>query len=196
IMAAMGFRTVDEMIGRTDRLDMRRAVDHWKAHGLDLAKLLYRPQVGPEVHTHHCETQDHGLDAALDHELIRQARPAIEERKPVVIETEVRNVNRTVGAMLSGEVALKHGHAGLPEDTIVIRARGVGGRSFGGWLAAGVSLELVGIANDYVGKGLSGGRIVVRPPENAPLTPTENIIVGNTVLYGAIQGEAYFSGVA
>ena len=196
IMAAMGFRTVDEMIGRTDRLDMRRAVDHWKAHGLDLAKLLYRPKVGPEISTFNTETQDHGLVHALDHTLIEKARPALDSRTPVVIETEVRNVNRTVGAMLSGEVAKTYGHAGLPEDTIVIRARGVGGQSFGAWLAAGVTLELSGIANDYVGKGLSGGRIVVYPPASAPLKPTENIIVGNTVLYGAIQGEAYFNGVA
>ncbi|MFN4088304.1 MAG: glutamate synthase large subunit [Alphaproteobacteria bacterium] len=196
IMAAMGFRTVAEMIGRTDRLDKRRAVDHWKVHGLDLGRLLYRPAVASGVKTFNCETQDHGLDGAIDHELIRRARPAIDERKPVVIETEVRNVNRTVGAMLSGEVVLRHGHAGLPEDTIVVRARGVGGQSFGAWLAAGVTLDLAGIANDYVGKGLSGGRIVVYPPKEAPLTPTENIIVGNTVLYGAIQGEAYFSGVA
>ena len=196
IMAAMGFRTVDEMIGRTDRLDMRRAVDHWKAHGLDLAKLLYRPKVGPEIRTFNSETQDHGLVHALDHTLIEKARPALDNRTPVVIETEVRNVNRTVGAMLSGEVAKTYGHAGLPEDTIVIRAHGVGGQSFGAWLATGVTLELSGIANDYVGKGMSGGRIVVYPPANAPLKPTENIIVGNTVLYGAIQGEAYFNGVA
>lgn len=196
IMASLGFRTVNEMIGRTDKLDMQKAVAHWKAQGVNLKKLMYQPNVGPEIATHNCETQDHGLDNALDQTLIAQAEPALERRKPVVIQTEVRNINRTVGAMLSGEVAKRYGHAGLPEDTIAIKATGVGGQSFGAFLARGVSIELEGVSNDYVGKGLSGGRISIFPPKNSPYVAQENIIVGNTVLYGAIDGEAYFRGVA
>ncbi|MBL28443.1 MAG: glutamate synthase large subunit [Rhodospirillaceae bacterium] len=195
-MAELGFRTFEEMIGRSDRIDMRRAINHWKAKGVDLRRLLYRPEVADEVATRNVETQDHGLDKALDHVLIEQAQPALEKGTPVKIDVAVRNVNRTVGAMLSGEVAGRFGHKGLPEDTISIKARGVGGQSFGAWLAHGVSIELVGVANDYVGKGLSGGRIVVYPPAECPAIPDENIVVGNTVLYGAITGECYFSGVA
>ena len=195
-MAKMGFRSFSEMIGRRDRLDVHQADDHWKAHGLNLSRLLYMPPSVPGVATHHCQTQDHGLDQALDRGMIERARPALENKKPVRLEIQVRNGNRTVGAMLSGEVAKRYGHAGLPEDTISIAARGVGGQSFGAWLAHGVSIELQGIANDYVGKGLSGGRIVIYPPADSPMRAAENIIVGNTVLYGAISGECYFSGVA
>jgi glutamate synthase (NADPH/NADH) large chain len=196
IMARLGFRTLNEMIGRVDRLDMRRAVDHWKAKGVDLSKLLYQAPAKPGVAIWNCETQNHGLEKALDHELIAAARPALDKGEPVRIERGIRNVNRTVGAMLSGEVAKRHGHAGLPEDTIAVRLSGTAGQSFGAFLARGVSLELVGDANDYVGKGLSGGRVVVKQPDGAPRDPTKNIVVGNTVLYGAIAGEAYFSGVA
>ena len=196
IMASLGFRTLNEMIGRTDKLDMQNAVAHWKAQGVNLAKLMYRPNVGPEIATHNCETQDHGLDKALDQNLVAQAEPALERREAVVINTPVRNINRTVGAMLSGEVARRYGHAGLPEDTIAIKATGVGGQSFGAFLARGVSIELEGVSNDYVGKGLSGGRISIFPPKNSPYVAEDNIIVGNTVLYGAIDGEAYFRGVA
>ncbi len=196
IMAQLGFRTFDEMIGRADRLDMRRAVRHWKAKGVDLSAVLHRPELPGEVARHRCEAQDHGLHRALDLQLIPQAMPALERREPVVIETPVRNLHRTVGAMLSGEVARRFGHAGLPDDTIHIRLRGTAGQSFGAWLARGVTLELAGEANDYVGKGLSGGRIVVYPPEGSRLAPEENIIAGNTVLYGAIEGECYLRGVA
>jgi len=196
IMASLGFRTFNDMIGRSDRLDMRRAVDHWKAKGLDFTRLLHRPAAEPGVAIYNCETQDHGLDQALDHTLIRQAEQALAQGNPVQISVSVRNVNRTVGAMLSGEVARRYGHKGLPEDTISIRARGTGGQSFGAFLAAGVSIELSGSANDYVGKGLSGGRIAVYPPAESTLVPADNIIVGNTVLYGAISGECYVSGVA
>jgi glutamate synthase (NADPH/NADH) large chain len=148
------------------------------------------------VAIYHCEEQNHGLEAALDHELIAAARPAIESGQPVRLERTVRNVDRTVGAMLSGRVARAHGHAGLPEDTISVAFTGTAGQSFGAFLARGVSLELTGDANDYVGKGLSGGRIVVKPPQAVTRDPAQNIIVGNTVLYGAIAGEAYFLGVA
>jgi glutamate synthase (NADPH/NADH) large chain len=196
IMAEMGFRTVNEMIGRVDRIDMRPAIDHWKAKGVDLSKLLHEVDVDPKLARWNRERQDHGLAAALDHTLIAAAQPALERGEPVRIEHAVRNINRTVGAMLSGEVARRYGHAGLPDGTISIRLTGVAGQSFGAFLAHGVSLELIGDANDYVGKGLSGGRVVVRQPEGIKRDPTRNIIVGNTVLYGAIAGEAYFQGVA
>ncbi len=196
IMASLGFRTVSDMVGRVDRLDMKKAVAHWKAKGVDLSKVLHQPQKKPGVAIHHCEQQNHGLESALDHDLIAASLPSIEHGQPVRLERSIRNVDRTVGAMLSGEVAKRHGHAGLPEDTISIRFTGTAGQSFGAFLSRGVSLELVGDSNDYVGKGLSGGRIVVRQPRNLRRDPTANIIVGNTVLYGAIAGEAYFEGVA
>jgi len=195
-MARLGFRTFDEMIGRTERLDMRPAVEHWKARGLDFSRLFYRPSVGPDVAISHRDTQDHGLAKALDHELIEKATPAIENKRPVQLSSRIFNRNRTVGAMLSGEVARRYGHAGLPDDTIHVKFEGTAGQTFGGWLAHGVTFELEGDANDYVGKGLSGGRIVAYPPKDSPIAPEENIIVGNTVMYGAISGEGYFRGVA
>jgi glutamate synthase (NADPH/NADH) large chain len=184
------------MVGRVDRLDMRRALDHWKARGVDLAKLLHQAPAKPGVMIRNGERQNHRLEGALDHELIAAAAPALERGEPVRIERAIRNIHRTVGAMLSGEVARRHGHAGLPEDTIAVRLAGTAGQSFGAFLARGVSLELTGDANDYVGKGLSGGRIVVRQPPGATRDPRANIVVGNTVLYGATAGEAYFEGVA
>jgi glutamate synthase (NADPH/NADH) large chain len=196
IMARLGFRTFSEMVGQSDRLDMRRAIDHWKAGGVDLTRILYRVPDKDGVAIYNCETQNHQLEKALDHKLIQEAAAAIEKGEPVRIEGKIRNVNRTVGAMLSGEIAKRHGHAGLPEDTISVRFNGTAGQSFGAFLARGVTLELFGDANDYVGKGLSGGRVIVRQPGEAKREPTENIIVGNTVLYGAIAGEAYFEGVA
>ena len=196
IMAEMGFATVNEMIGRVDRIDAREALDHWKARGIDLSKLLHQVDVDASVARWNSERQNHGLERALDHQLIAEAMPALEGGQPVRIERDIRNVNRTVGAMLSGEVARRHGHTGLPDGTISLRFNGVAGQSFGAFLAHGVSAELIGDANDYVGKGLSGGRVIVRQPEHVDREPTENIIVGNTVLYGAIAGEAYFQGVA
>jgi len=197
LMARLGFRRFADMIGRTDLIDVRRAVSHWKAKGLDFSRILHLPPAGPGVAIHNCEQQDHGLDRALDHELIRQAQPALQHGRPVRIEIAIRNYNRTFGAMLSGRVAERYGHAGLPDDTILIQAQGTAGQSFGAWLAHGVTIDLQGEANDYVGKGLSGGRIIVRPPANSALAAAEdNIIVGNTVLYGAISGECFFRGVA
>ena len=184
------------MVGRVDRLDMQRSVEHWKAKGVDLSRVLYQPAPKPGVAIYNCETQNHHLDKALDQEFIAAAAPALERGEPVRIEHTIRNVNRTVGAMLSGEVARKYGHTGLPEDTIAITLTGNAGQSFAAFLSRGVSLTLTGDANDYVGKGLSGGRVVVRQPDKARRDPAENIIVGNTVLYGAIAGEAYFQGVA
>jgi glutamate synthase (NADPH/NADH) large chain len=196
IMAQMGFATVDEMIGRVDRLDMRPALDHWKANGVDLSRILYAAPAEGAKGLWNMDRQDHGLEKALDHQLIADAAEAFEQRAVSRGEYTIRNTNRTVGAMLSGEVAKRYGHHGLPEDTISARLTGTAGQSFGAFLARGVSLELSGDANDYVGKGLSGGRVVVRQPPQAKRDPTENIIVGNTVLYGAIAGEAYFQGVA
>lgn len=195
-MAQMGFRTFDEMVGRVDRLDMNRGIAHWKSQGLDFSSIFHNPEMPDTVSRHWTERQDHGLEAALDHKLIELAAPAIHQGKPVQMDIPVRNLNRSFAAMLSGEVARHHGHQGLPEDSIVIHATGVAGQSFGAFLAHGVSIELKGEANDYVGKGLSGGRISIMPPENCSIVPEDNIIVGNTVLYGAISGECYFRGVA
>ena len=164
LMAQLGFRTFDEMIGQTDRIDMRQAIAHWKARGLDFSRILYKPDAGPGVAIRNSETQDHRLEDVLDRTLIAEAQPALEHGEPVVIETKVRNTDRTVGAMLSGEVAKRYGHAGLDPDTIRIRLQGTAGQSFGAWLARGVTLELEGDANDYVGKGLSGGRIIIVAP--------------------------------
>jgi len=195
IMAALGLRTVDEMIGRPELLDVRPAIEHWKAKGVDLSKILYQPQVDEFIARWNIESQQHGLDGALDHELIAASQSALEKREPVRIERTVRNVNRTVGAMLSGRVAERYGHDGLPADTIAVQLTGTAGQSFGAFLAHGVTLDLIGDANDYVGKGLSGGRVIVRQPD-VDRDPGKNIVVGNTVLYGAIAGEAYFNGVA
>ncbi|MFO1403662.1 MAG: glutamate synthase-related protein [Azonexus sp.] len=196
IMAQLGIRTFNELIGRSDLLDMRAGVEHWKAKGLDFSKVFYQPPVPASEPRRQVEEQDHGLAKALDHALIEQARPALEKGQKVQIEARIINVNRTCGTMLSGEVARRYGHAGLPDDTIHIRLTGTAGQSFGTFLAKGVTLELIGEGNDYVGKGLSGGRIIIKPSADFRGNPLENIIVGNTVMYGAIAGEAYFSGVA
>jgi len=195
-MAKLGFRNFDEMVGRSDKLDMQRAISHWKAQGLDFSRIFYKPDVDNATAVYHCENQDHGLEQALDHVLIAEAKPALEHGQAVVINTPIRNVNRTFGAMLSGEVAKRYGHKGLRDDTIAIKVTGTAGQSFGAFLAQGISMELEGEGNDYVGKGMSGGRIAIYPPKDCPINPAENIIVGNTVLYGAISGECYFSGVA
>jgi glutamate synthase (NADPH/NADH) large chain len=195
LMANMGIRKLDELIGRSDLLDMRKGIEHWKAQGLDFTRIFYRPDMPDDVARFNCESQDHGLDKALDNRLIELAKPALENRKKVVIETEVRNINRSVGGMLSGEVARRYGHAGLPDDTIHVHMKGTGGQSFGTFLARGITFDLEGDANDYVGKGLSGGRIIIRPPQAFSGAPKDNIIVGNTVLYGAIEGEVFFCGV-
>ena len=195
-MAQMGFRTFDEMVGRVDMLDARHAIEHWKAKGLDLSMILYNPPTPSRVARRCVQPQDHGLSQALDYKLIDHARDAIDNGTPVEIKLPIRNVHRTVGAMLSGEIARKYGSAGLPEDTIKFQFTGSAGQSFGAFLAKGVTLELEGDANDYVGKGLSGGRLIVYPPRNSTFLPEENILIGNVVLYGATSGEAYFNGMA
>ena len=195
-MAEMGFRTVDEMVGRVDMLDARPAVNHWKARGLDLSAILYNPPLPARVARHCVDAQDHGLQQALDHRLIQSARPALENRIPVEMSLPIRNIHRSVGAMLSGEIARRYGSEGLPDDTIQIQLAGSAGQSFGAFLARGVTLTLEGDANDYTGKGLSGGRLVVYPPKNSGFAAEENILVGNVVLYGATSGEAFFNGIA
>jgi glutamate synthase (NADPH/NADH) large chain len=196
LMAELGVRTVSELVGRADFLDRDGAVQHWKAKGLDFSRVFHRPEVGPEVAIRHTERQHHPIEAVLDRELIAGARAAIDGAGPVTLEARVSNENRTVGAMLSGEVAKAHGNAGLPDDTITVRLTGTAGQSFGAWLAAGVTLDLTGDANDYVGKGLSGGKLVIRPSPNSQAPAERSIVVGNTVLYGAIAGECYFRGIA
>ena len=196
LMATLGVASVDELVGRSDFLDQDEAIDHWKASGLDFSKMFHKPAVGPEIAIRHVESQHHPVDDVLDRELIRQARDTIDGGAPVTIEASVRNENRTVGAMLSGAVAKVHGHGGLPDDTITVKLTGTAGQSFGAWAAAGVTIILEGEGNDYVGKGLSGGKLIIRPPTEARALAERSIIVGNTVLYGAVTGECYFRGVA
>jgi len=196
LMAQLGIRTYDELIGRADLLDKSKAITHWKAQGLDFSNIFYQPQTDSPRNLFHTGEQDHGLDRALDHKLIAQAKAALEKGERVSFISPVRNVNRTVGTMLSGEVAKRYGHAGLPDDTIHIQLQGTAGQSAAAFLAAGITIDLVGEGNDYVGKGLSGGRVIVRPNTEFRGWAVDNIIVGNTVLYGAISGEAFFNGVA
>ncbi|MCL4766479.1 MAG: glutamate synthase large subunit [Hyphomicrobiaceae bacterium] len=195
-MAALGCRTFDELIGQSEVLDKDRAIRHWKARGLDFSRLFQKPEVDETVAVYNSERQDHGLAKVLDRKLIELAAPALDDRRPVRHELNVTNRDRAVGAMLSGEVAMRYGHEGLVEDTIWLSLQGTAGQSFGAWAARGVTLDLVGEANDYVGKGLSGGKLIVRPHPKSGIKPEESIIVGNTVLYGAISGECYFRGVA
>ena len=196
IMAKLGFRTVDEMVGRVDRLETRAAADHWKAKGLDFTSILYNPPAPSRVSRRCTISQDHGIDQALDYKLIDTASEAIENGTSVEFRLPIKNVHRTVGAMLSGEIARRYGSAGLPDDTIRFHFNGSAGQSFGAFLSRGVSLELEGDANDYVGKGLSGGRLVVYPPKTSTFVPEDNILIGNVVLYGATSGEAFFNGMA
>ena len=196
LMAQLGIRKFDELIGRSDLIDIKKGITHWKARGLDYSNIFCRPEAPASVARLHLERQAHGLDRALDNELLKRAAPAIERGEKVEIDLPVKNINRTVGTMLSGAIAAKYGRAGLPEDSVRIRLAGTAGQSFGAFLARGVTLELTGEGNDYVGKGLSGWRVLVKPAHDFRGASDSNIIVGNTVLYGATEGEAYFSGVA
>jgi len=195
-MAALGYRTFAEMIGQMQMLDKRQVIEHWKAKGLDFSRLFFKPEAPAGVAIYNCEEQDHKISDILDRKLIAQAKDAIERGTKVRIDSKIRNTDRTAGAMLSGEIAKRYGHDGLPADTIHVSLTGTAGQSFGAWLTRGVTFELEGDANDYVGKGLSGGCIIIRPPADGGFKPEESIIVGNTVLYGAIEGECYFRGVA
>ena len=187
----LGYRTFDEMVGQRQMLDRDKLIEDAKARGLDFSKLFFRPTPWPEDTIHHSVPQDHGLENVLDRRLIADSKDAIERGKHVRIDLSIRNSDRSTGAMLSGVIATRYGHAGLRDEAIHIKFKGTAGQSFGAFLAKGVTLELEGEANDYVGKGLSGGRIVVYPPQEArKLTPETSIIVGNTVLYGAIAGRS------
>ena len=197
IMAELGMRTVNEMIGRVDLLDTNKALDHWKANGLDLSRILEPAQViFDNTEFYRTQAQDHGLDKALDNELIRLARPALESGETVQIEHEIININRVVGTMLSNEVCKRYGADMLPEDTINIKLHGSAGQSLGAWLAKGITLTVEGDANDYLGKGLSGGKIILYPPKQSSFKAEENVIAGNVILYGATEGEAYIRGIA
>ena len=197
IMAEMGFRKVDEMVGRVDRLQTRRAVGHWKAKGLDFSSLLHTPEVPEGVARFHCQEQDHGLERALDHDLLKASKVALVDKAPVQLRImPIRNSNRAVGTMLSHEVARRYGDEGLPEDTIQVDFEGSAGQSFAAFLAPGITMRLEGDANDYFGKGLSGGKVIVTPPRSSRFVPEENIAVGNVSLYGATGGSAYIRGVA
>ncbi|MFC7398618.1 glutamate synthase large subunit [Chelatococcus sp. GCM10030263] len=196
MMAEIGVRRLDELIGHTEILDKTEAINHWKAKGLDFTRLFHRPEVDAHVAIRHAERQRHPVDAILDRDLIRDAEPALATGEPVVLTHAIKNTDRTTGAMLSGEIANRYGEEGLPDDTITVKLKGTAGQSFGAFLAAGVTLELEGDANDYVGKGLSGGKVIIYPPANTRIVPEQSIIVGNTVLYGATAGECYFRGVA
>jgi glutamate synthase (NADPH/NADH) large chain len=195
-MAALGFRTVDEMIGRVDRLDFRQAVTHWKARGLDFSAILHQPAVAAGAPRRQMRAQDHGLDRALDHTLIARCADALDHRTPVTLSLPIGNAHRTVGTMLGYQVTRRHGASGLPEDTIQLQFTGSAGQSFGAFVPRGITLRLEGDSNDYVGKGLSGGKIIVYPPRQATFVPEENILIGNVALYGATSGEAYIRGVA
>jgi glutamate synthase domain-containing protein 2/glutamate synthase domain-containing protein 1/glutamate synthase domain-containing protein 3 len=196
IMAELGFRTVDDMVGRVDKLETREAIEHWKARGLDLTEILHRSEAADNVAIHAVTTQDHGLAGALDNQLIETCKPAIEHGTPVEAEFAIRNVNRTVCTMLSAEISRRHGAAGLPPETVKLNFSGSAGQSFGAFMAPGIAVTLEGDANDYFGKGISGGRIVVFPPRTATFVPEDNIIVGNVSLYGATGGEVFCRGQA
>ncbi len=195
LLAAMGYRKLDDIIGESDLLKKDGLIDHWKAKGLDFSDLFHKPQA--EKHeTYWTERQNHPIQEVLDRKLVAAAAPALESRKPVSLEFDIRNVDRSTGAMLSGEVARRYGLKGLPDDTISVRLKGTAGQSFGAFLTSGITFDLIGDGNDYVGKGLCGGRLIIRPPEDSRIVAEKSIIVGNTVLYGAIEGECYFRGVA
>ncbi len=197
IMAQLGFRSINEMVGRVDRLEMRKAVDHWKARGLDYSKILYRPEVGPEVGTYRQMAQDHLLDRALDNtQLLELCRPALEKGEPVELDLPIVNTNRVVGTILGAEVSRRYGADGLPEGTIRLNFKGSAGQSLGAFLPRGMSITVEGDTNDYLGKGLSGGSIVLFPPKDSPFAASENIVTGNVCFYGATAGEAFISGVS
>jgi glutamate synthase domain-containing protein 3 len=196
LMAELGVRSLDELIGQTQYLEMDDAIKHWKNQGLDFSRILTKPQVGAEIATRRIHGQEHGLEKQLDNQLIELCAPALERREKVRTELTIRNSNRTLGTMLSGQVAMLHGREGLPAGTISINLTGIAGQSFGAFLAPGIDLHLTGEANDYVGKGMAGGRIIIRPDSKATFVWHENSIVGNTVLYGATGGEAFLAGKA
>ena len=196
VMATLGFRNVNEMVGRVDMLEGSKAADHWKTRGIDLSTLLFKPDVPDDFATYCREEQEHDLWKAIDHDLIAQSAESLERKAPVEIAMPIKNANRTVGTMLSHEVASRYGDEGLPDNTIKINFIGSAGQSFAAFLAKGITMDVQGDANDYFCKGLSGGKVIIRPPVESTYIPEENIIVGNVVLYGATGGQAFIRGIA
>jgi len=196
IMAELGFRSIDDMVGHSELIDTAEALGHWKAKGLDFSGILQKPDVSPAIGTRCIDSQNHNLGGALDHKLISHAQYALRRSEPVEIDTEIRNVNRAVGTMLSYEISKRYGEDGLPEDTIKINCKGSAGQSFGAFSAKGITFRIEGDANDYFGKGLSGAKLIIRPPEEATFAAEENILIGNVAFYGAIKGKAYIRGLA
>ncbi|MEP6592659.1 MAG: glutamate synthase-related protein, partial [Acidobacteriota bacterium] len=196
LMAELGFRTIDEMVGRADRLDVKPAIDHWKAAGIDLSRILYQPEIADGASRRQTVAQDHGLDTILDRQIIAAAAPALERGEPVSLHLPIRNANRTTGTMLGYEITRRYGGEGLPDDTIRIQFTGTAGQSFGAFLPRGVTLAIEGDANDFWGKGLSGGRLMIYPPPASTFVPEDNVIIGNVALYGATAGEAFVRGIA
>ena len=196
IMAKIGFRTINEMVGRVDRLDTSQAIDHWKAKGLDFSNLLTKPEVPDDIATFCCEGQDHGLDKALDNKLIELSMDALENKRSVALDLPINNSNRTVGTTLSYNIARRYGEEALPEDTVTINFAGSAGQSFAAFLAAGVTMNVDGDANDYFCKGLSGGKVIIKPPSSSSFVPEDNIVIGNTALYGATSGKVFIRGIA
>jgi len=196
IMASLGMKKFNDLIGRSDLLDMQQGIDHWKIQGLDFSRIFYQPDMGADVSRYNVEKQYHGLDKALDNEIIKKAMPSIEKKESTTFDIPITNTNRTVGTMLSHEIAKRYGNDGLPDNTISVKLEGTAGQSFGAFLAKGITFNLHGEGNDYVGKGLCGGHIIIRPPQHFKGIEEKNIIVGNTVMYGATSGESYFRGIA
>jgi glutamate synthase (ferredoxin) len=197
LMAELGFRTLNEMVGRTDCLEARKAVEHWKAKGLDFSNILYQPKVGPEVGRFQQISQDHGIEKSLDmQQLIKLCEPALERKEKVIVNLPIKNVNRVVGTILGSELTRRHGANAFAEDTIQLNFKGSAGQSFGAFVPKGVTLTLEGDANDYLGKGLSGGKIILYPPTGSTFVAEENMITGNVALYGATSGEVYIRGMA
>jgi glutamate synthase (ferredoxin) len=196
IMAQLGFRTIDEMVGQSQKINMKKAVDHYKAQGIDLSKILYKPEVKSNVKLHNTQKQDHGLDQVIDFKIIQEAHPAIYRKEEQHLEFPICNTDRTVGAILSNEISKMHGAPGLPEDTLSLKFTGTAGQSFGAFAAKGLFMKVSGTCNDYFGKGLSGGKLIAQVPEEATFKADKNIIIGNVALYGAVTGEAYINGIA
>ncbi|ETN96592.1 glutamate synthase large subunit [Zhouia amylolytica] len=196
IMASLGFRTIEEMVGQSQKLDMNTAIEHYKAQGIDLSNILYKPQVDPTTKLYNTTKQDHQLDNVLDFDIISQAHPAIYRKEKMSLDFPITNINRTTGAILSNEITKTHGANGLPEDTLTLNFKGAAGQSFGAFATKGLTMVVTGNTNDYLGKGLSGGKLIVKVPEEATFEPHKNIIIGNVAMYGAINGEAYINGIA
>jgi glutamate synthase (ferredoxin) len=196
IMAELGFRTIDEMVGQSQKINMKKALDHYKAQGIDLSNILYKPKVPSSVRERNTKEQNHGLENVLDFDILKQAHPALYRKEIQHLEFNIKNTNRTVGAILSNEISKIHGADGLPKDTLILKFKGTAGQSFGGFATHGLYMKVEGTANDYFGKGLSGATIVAQVPGKATFVPHENVIVGNVCLYGATAGEAYINGIA